>query len=616
MRSRLPVWLLIALLLVGGLWATWLGTRHLDGTASILDRAETVLLDLRIQIKGEREPPDDVVIVAIDDETLAHSNSYPIDRADLARLLDKVREAGAKAMGIDVLLLGASDQKSDTALAKALASLPTVIAGAAQFKTDNWYSGYVPAPDSVLRPLPALAKSAAIGLVNVATDSGGTPRQIPMIFKTAVGPEPSLALRAVDLYLDTAPTLASEGLRFATHEQPLDLGWHLPLNYYGPAGTIHTVSAQSLFDGSGLNPEIAGKLVLVGVTATGVGDRFGTPFDQILPGVEVLATGASNLLDGSALIRDTSIRTIDMIAAIAITLIGMLTVALLPLATASILFILIISGWLVATSIAFASNYWLSGALPLAASIPPVIALAIIRQIFVRYAMLQLERAKAALSRFQSPAVARRIAEDPSFLRTPTEQQAAILFIDLAGYTGLSERLGPVKTRDMLKAFHTIVVNETSKHSGLVMDFMGDGAMIAFGIPDATNKDAENAVNAAFDLANAVSDWIAQSGLSQDVSNVRVGGHFGTVVLSRLGHENQQQIAATGDCVNVASRLQDVGKSHQASIVLSDDLFTAAQQTRMVSRTPPRTETVAIRGRQKDLDVALWTAAQAANRGG
>lgn len=612
MNSSLPVWLVVAAVLSGGLWAGWLGYRHMAGAASPVDRVETVLLDLRILVTGPRAAPPDVVIVAIDDRTVASAGRYPIDRNRLARLLDKIQEAGARAVAIDILLVGATNEAADSNLVVSLGAIPTVIAGAGQFPEESWHAPFVPAPNDVLRPSPIFADVASVGLVNVSTDAGGTPRQIPLLFKVGENLEPSLTLRAVSLYLGMPPTLTSNGVRLEERVQAADLGWHLPLNYYGPRGAIKTVSAQTVLDGSGPNADIDGRLVMLGVTATGVGDRFGTPFDQILPGVEVLATGIANILDGSALVRDPVIRRIDAAAAVLITLSGMTAVALLPLATASISFLLLLFGWLVAITLSLAQGYWLSGALPMAASLPPVLGFVIIRQVFDRYQMHQLAMAQEALSRFQAPALVKRIAEDPSFLREPKEQDAAILFIDLAGYTGLSECLGPARTRDILKAFHTLVVNESGKNHGLVMDFMGDGAMIGFGIPDAGPEDATNAVAGAFRLVQAVRDWIAILEPDADISGVRVGAHFGPVVLSRLGHDNQQQIAATGDCVNVASRLLEVGKAHDASLVLSSELFAAAGLTKGNATAPQRLETVAIRGRQKSMQVALWTGPEVA----
>ncbi|MHA7774440.1 CHASE2 domain-containing protein [Roseibium sp. M-1] len=613
MRSRLYAGLAVLALICGALWAGWLAEIHVAGQASLVDRLETVLLDLRIQINGPREAPETVAIVAIDDATVDAIGRYPVDRTYLARLVDGIREAGARALAIDILLTGPTNEDVDAKLAAAMAGLPTVIAAGGLFPLERAATVLVPAPENELRPYGPFAEAAAVGLVNVATDPGGTPRHIPLIFNTSDGLAPSFGLQAIASYLGKMPSITAEGVRLDGRLQPLDLQWQQPLNYYGKGKTIETVSAQALLYGDERS-RLNGRMVLLGVTATGVGDRFSSPFDPILPGVEVLATGISNLLDGSVLLRDSTVRRFDALAAVAITLLGMVVIAFLPLATATIAYLLLLVGWLVVAVVCFNNGIWLNGALPIAASVPPVIGLAVMREGFDWFRMRRLVAAREALSRFQAPHLAQRIAEDPAFLAEPREQNAAILFVDLAGYTGLSEKLGPARTRDVLKQFHTLVVNEAGSNNGLVLDFMGDGAMIGFGIPDPRPQDATDACLCAFDLVRAVRVWIAASGLEADIREVRVGGHFGPVVLSRLGHENQQQIAATGDCVNVASRLMEVGKSFEASVALSAALVEAATGAGRETLTPPRLQAVPIRGRRQSIDVALWTATEAVSR--
>jgi len=215
-------------------------------------------------------------------------------------------------------------------------------------------------------------------------------------------------------------------------------------------------------------------------------------------------------------------------------------------------------------------------------------------------------RAQEALSRFQSPQLAGRIAEDPAFLSEPREQDAVILFVDLSGYTGLSEELGAVRTRDFLKEFHTIVVDVVSEDNGVVLDFMGDGAMLGFGIPDVGAQDPVHAVQCAFNLGKAIGTWLESAGMATTIHSVRVGAHCGNAVLSRLGHDSQQQITATGDCVNVASRLLEVAKDHGASVVISAELLEACEDAGREKIVPPRLETVSIRGRRQALQVGLW----------
>lgn len=613
---RLPAWFVALAVLAGLAWTGLLAREHVNGAASVLDRFETVLLDLRIALTGTRTPPDNIVIVAIDDRALGVTGQYPLPRDTLAKVIGKISEAGARTLVTDILLSGASDPEKDRALARALLGIPTVLAAAGQAReampsSDTAPVNFVPVITSVLSPAPALTDVAAVGLANIVTDAGGTPRHIPLLFMTPNGLQQSFSLRGAGLYLQELPEITASGLRLGDRNRPLDLGWHLALNYYGPGGTIPTISAKTVLDGA---PEVMarlkGRLVVLGVDATAVGDRFATPFDPVMPGVEVQATGIANLIDGTHLIRTADTRMADAAAAAIITLVGLAAIVFLPLAPASIVYLVLLAGWLGVIAVLFGQGYWLNGALPFAASLPPVIGLIIARQVADRTQARRLLQAQEALGRFQSPGLAKRIAEDPSFLVEPRQQDVAILFLDLTGYTGLSERLGAAKARDFLKEFHTIVVNVANGRDGIVLDFMGDGAMLGFGIPDSDPKDTVNAFACAFLLEQEIADWLDARGMG--TGNVRIGGHVGSVVLSRLGHDTQQQIAATGDSVNVASRLLEVAKEHGAAIALSRKLIQEVEKTTVLDIHVPRRGTVAIRGRQMELQVGLWKAEETA----
>ena len=229
------------------------------------------------------------------------------------------------------------------------------------------------------------------------------------------------------------------------------------------------------------------------------------------------------------------------------------------------------------------------------------------RQALDRRQARRLASAEGALRLFQSPVLAERIADDPAFLARPVEQDAPILFVDLSNFTRLSERLGPQRSREFLREFHGVVEGEVTRHGGLVLDFMGDGAMIAFGLPEPRADDAARALTAALGLASRVAEWLATR--SRDLPEVRpavgvrVGAHYGPVVVSRLGTETHQHITTTGDSVNVASRLLEVASREGAAVVASADLLRAAGEGSNAAFGDMRS--VDIRGRAQPLTVAL-----------
>jgi len=606
---RMPIAAIAGLAVASSLWALFLGWWHLAGERTPLDRVEASLADVRLLIAGRKPPQSDVVIIAIDDATVSNEKGYPIQRSTLARLIRVINAGKPRAIAIDILLVDETLPEADEALAKALKESPTIIAAAGKFDPSASAAPFgTPRTSSVLWPAKPFDRVAESGLVNIATDSSGTPRHLPLLFETDRGLQPSFVLRGAALVAGN-PEFSRDRVKIGTATIALDLGYHLPLRFYGPRGTFETLSASDLLSGEPPVQRLKGRIVVVGVTATGIGDKFGTPFDPIMPGVEVLATGIAQLTGGDGLVRDLTIRKIDAAATVLLTLGAVLVILLVPVSAGLALVATAAGLWTVATVLLFGQGYWLSAVLPLAGVLPAAAAATVLRQISDRRHTREVVRAEAALRQFQSPKLAERIALDPNFLNEPVQRMAAILFVDLAGFTGLSEQLGPIRTRELLNQFHTLVANSSIARGGLVMSFMGDGAMIAFGVLEAQADDASRAFDTAWALIEDLRAWIDQTSMSGRVRGVRLGGHFGPVVVSRLGHEAHQHITATGDTVNVASRLIEVAKQHGATLALTTEFFEAAGAGAR-RRQPEVIRDVEIRGRKQHVNVALWGCAR------
>src|SRR5262249_37937803 len=184
---------------------------------------------------------------------------------------------------------------------------------------------------------------------------------------------------------------------------------------------------------------------------------------------------------------------------------------------------------------------------------------------------------KAALSRFQSPRLVEHILAHPGFLARPVDQEVAAVFLDLSGFTGLAEAVGPRWARDFLSSFHTLVESGVVAHDGYVVSFMGDGAMILFGVPEPKPDDAARAVLAIRQLHASMSTWPAElPPVARDRLSARISGHFGPAVVSLLGAADHQHVTATGDTVNVASRLLEIAKQQGSAVVISEALSVAA----------------------------------------
>jgi adenylate cyclase len=133
--------------------------------------------------------------------------------------------------------------------------------------------------------------------------------------------------------------------------------------------------------------------------------------------------------------------------------------------------------------------------------------------------------------------------------------------------------------------------------------------MILFGLPEPAADDAAKAARCSVGLSHRTKNWLAL--LPDAISSrlgYKIGAHFGTVIASRLGGESHQHIAATGDTVNVASRLMEIADSHRSELAVSNDLLQVAGPDCALYKTgvlkgPLETN---LRGRSGSLAVWLW----------
>ena len=614
-RRSLPT--LIALVLAG-LWGAGLGLAHWQGSNLwFLDRVEATMTDLRTLARGPEKPPETITIVAIDDEAVQDEGSYPLGRDTLARLVDEVARLKPKAIALDVLLVDAGAKDKDDALALALGRSPSVIAAAAVYPGGRQWAeaggegplARVPDAERFLWPLKPFSDAAAVGVVNVVTDRTGTPRFVPLLFRSGDQLEASFSLRVAATAMRADPEFAADHLSLGGRSIRTDIGNILPLAFYGPRGTIRTVSAATVLKGQLDAGIIRDRIVVIGATATGAGDVFPTPFDPVLPGVEVISTAIAHLTAGDAIVRDRQVRLADAGLAVALPmiLVGLLAWRRNAIGFAAIVGVILI--WLAVNLVAFSHHIWLSAALPMAAAVPPALLFGAAQLWLGRSRANYFATQSQLLQRVQAPGLEEWLAKHSDFLLEPVRADVAVIFIDLSGFTGLSETLGPNATRELLNNFHVLVDEEVTACGGIVTGFMGDGAMIVFGLPQPAADDARNAARCCVGLSNRTNDWLKSlPAPAASRLGFKIGAHHGAIVASRLGSEGRQHITAIGDTVNVASRLTAIAADRNVEVAVSDKMLQVAGRDCAllksgVLRGPAETR---IRGRSGSLAVWFW----------
>ena len=244
-------------------------------------RVDASILDMFAQARLG-PPSEEIVLVEIDDRTLDDGGTWPWDRARHARLTDALASARPGAIVYDILFLDEGSSAGDTALAASFARAGNVFLPHSFVQQPNAASGLVPA-----LPIEPLAGAAAgMGHVVLYPDSDGIVRRFDLSLKEQGKTYPHLALA-------TLRQTRGDALRdLGTAQNPI-ISMH-------PRGSFRTVSAADVLRGSVPREFLAGKIVLVGATAQGLGDRYAVAAGegQIMSGVEIQANVFDAIIAG------------------------------------------------------------------------------------------------------------------------------------------------------------------------------------------------------------------------------------------------------------------------------------------------------------------------------
>lgn len=315
------------------------------------------IYDTFMTASSSTPPTGEVIVVEIDEAALDRHGQWPWPRYRFARLLDRLRELGILAAGIDITFpepdrtsldlllpeiardLGVTPtltgippglQSNDTRLAEALSRGPFVLGHIFTFGTSTGPSetclknppliavrlpegqddSGLFQPSGVVCNLPVLdAAAPAAGFFNFAPDSDGVLRRIPLLMEYRGTLHPSLAL-ATYLLADPGPppvlTAGSDGpesLTVGAKKIPLDRDGSMLLNFRGPARTIRHISAADILSGAVQPGDVSSRIAFIGATAAGLMDMRSTPTDPIYAGVEAHATALDNILRGDFISR-------------------------------------------------------------------------------------------------------------------------------------------------------------------------------------------------------------------------------------------------------------------------------------------------------------------------
>jgi adenylate cyclase len=353
------------------------------------------------------------------------------------------------------------------------------------------------------------------------------------------------------------------------------------INYQGGVATYPYVSIADVVQRKFPPGTFKGKLVLVGASATGIGDLRSTPFGGInYPGVEIHANVIDNILNRHFLLRGANQVVVDVLL---IFLFGVPLGLWLGLAQPrSMLFgLLLLVPLGFGVWFAFLHGWWLNFTVPAGTLVANVGLVAMYRALVEEK---EKRRVRGAFQQYLNGEVIRRLLENPDLVK-PRKTEITVMFSDIRGFTTISEKLDAQELAILLNEYLTDMTRIVFRHHGTLDKYIGDAVMAFWGAPIEDASHATQGCHAALEmiarLAEMQKKWRAEG---RPVLDIGVGLCTGVASVGEMGSDLHKGYTALGDTVNLSSRLEGLNKEYATHILLSDSTYAAVEDPLLVFR--------------------------------
>ena len=531
-------------------------------------------------------PDERIVVVGITADDMQLFPTWPWDREPLVQAVRQLNDDPKQkpaAIGIDMVLSSETDGEWDAELAQVCCETGNVVVACrALYDTRAFAAGAnrtgSQTAENVLRPYKQLATATFQGHNNIICDGDGIVRRHLWRVQEERGNEVcSLAEQIYRLYCgyhkvdeSFTPSLINNF-------------WYL--EYTAHPGAYLTYTLSDIYDGNFDPADLAGRIVLIGSYLAEDGESYATSIDKVqrMYNVEYQA----NVLDAMLNHRDMAAVSDTVQATVLVFLIAIFSYFLfhisvfpgLCLYTMASIISVLMAGVLKDAGYAL-HPLWL----PMQMSVSMLLALIIhyVRAWEGQLRMLNLFR------RYLDPTILEDLLNGNSTSDWSNENgrhaDIAVLFVDIRGFTALSERIAPEGVVDILNKYLTMTSSCVQQNNGTVDKFVGDCTMAVWGAVRPCKDAVWQACKAAMDMVgqmDKLSDEVEQAYGCKLAYGV--GVHYGDAIIGNIGSEMRMDYTAIGDVVNTASRIEAMapaGKVYVSGRVreLLGDRVTVGQQ--------------------------------------
>lgn len=631
---------------------------HLSGVKWI-DRG---IQDWRQQVARPLVPHTKIVILDIDERSLAEMGRWPWPRDTLAKVLDKLFLPGCnglQAIGLD-MVMAEPDLKpgADDALAAAMIRCPSVLGWYLSSQAGAIKVGHLPMPALMQEDLkgfaipqaqwlgytanlPVLDNAASSGLVNGLIDSDGQQRRVPLV----IGYQDELfESMAFSLWRSTLPPhtlrlgqvsgvgqlnalaeyieiIFTDDARKPAIRVPLDIQGGIGIDWrgrgYREGGGFDYVSLTDVMHDRIPADRLRGRIGIVGSTSPGLMDLRATPVNPAFPGVEIHALALASILDHHFLSTPPFAMGWELAMLVCMTGMAIWGLQRLSPGYAIGLTVLLAGGLMAATEWLHMSRGWI---MPMASPLMLLAALFLIYTVWGYWSESRTKRQFVTLfGQYVPPQLVQKMSLDPSRYSMAAKQaELTILFSDVRGFTSISEQLSPDDLREFINQYLTAMADCIAQHEGTLDKFIGDAVMAFWGAPVEQSTHAAFAVDAALKMLEA-SESLSATFVARGWPNLAmgIGLNTGDVRVGDMGSDNRRAYTVMGDPVNLASRLESLTKRYGVGLLVGEKTMRQTAQRRWLlldmvrvkgKEEPVRIYTLARAGRGTDSETDVFTA--------
>jgi len=359
-----------------------------------------------------------------------------------------------------------------------------------------------------------------------------------------------------------------------------DLG-RVYINYHGPSYTYPHYSMADVIEHKAPGGAFSGKIVLVGATATGIGDLRTTPFGGLdYPGVEIHANVIDNILHQNFLLRGAmqSLWDLALILFFGVPL-GIWMALVSPRWMG---FGIVTLAVLVAVDyFAFLKGSWLNFTIPALTITANVLLVSLYRALIEEK---EKRRVRTAFGQYLSPEVVRRLLLNPELVE-PRKTEITVMFSDIRGFTTISEKLDAQELAVFLNQYLSDMTQIVFERRGTLDKYIGDAVMAFWGAPFEEEGHAVLGCQTALDMMAQIhkmqKKWEAQGKPRLDIG---IGLNTGVASVGNMGSSLRYGYTALGDSVNLSSRLEGLNKDYGTHILVNETTYLAARNSGFIFR--------------------------------